>query len=546
MIEIRGIKISVEKSVHVLEAQIMKKLRLKTVPQYKILKRSIDARKKPNIYYVYHIGVFLANEERIVKNIHDQDVILTKETLYEMPKSGSNLMLHHPLIIGSGPSGLFCGLILAKMGYAPIIVERGLSVEQRVTVVNDFFSGKPLDTECNVQFGEGGAGTFSDGKLNTQVKDKYGRIQYILKTFVKHGAPEEILYDHKPHIGTDLLVHIIKGIRQEIEHYGGRFLFNTKATDLRIENQKIKAVKLQNCGVDTWVESNHVILAIGHSARDTYTMLYDRQLTMKAKDFAMGVRIEHPVEWIQKAMYGTETISKQLPAAPYKVTHQTKEGRGVYSFCMCPGGYVVNASSELNRTAINGMSYSGRNGNNSNSAIVVSIKSSDFEDSHPLAGITFQRNLEEKIFNEGNGKIVVQRFEDFCNNVETKSLGIIKPETKGEYMLGNVTRCLPDFMTSAIIEGIQAFEHKISGFAHKDAIVSGVESRTSSPVRIERNEHFIANIDGIYPCGEGAGYAGGIMSAAMDGMKVAEAIIAQYKPKQIKEKSDDGTKYCEN
>ena len=231
MIEIRGIKISVEKSVHVLEAQIMKKLRLKTVPQYKILKRSIDARKKPNIYYVYHIGVFLANEERIVKNIHDQEVILTKETLYEMPKSGSNLMLHHPLIIGSGPSGLFCGLILAKMGYAPIIVERGLSVEQRVTVVNDFFSGKPLDTECNVQFGEGGAGTFSDGKLNTQVKDKYGRIQYILKTFVKHGAPEEILYDHKPHIGTDLLVHIIKGIRQEIEHYGGRFLFNTKAPD---------------------------------------------------------------------------------------------------------------------------------------------------------------------------------------------------------------------------------------------------------------------------------------------------------------------------
>lgn len=532
MIEIRGIKIPVSEHNGRLEQQIMKKLRLKKVPEYKILKKSIDARKKPEIFYIYNVGVYLPDESKIIQRINDNDIMLTKEAEYEYPASGQEEMEHHPLIIGSGPAGLFCALVLARQGYVPIIAERGLPVEERVKEVNDFFDGKPLNPECNVQFGEGGAGTFSDGKLNTQVKDKYGRIRYVLKTFVKHGAPQEILYESKPHVGTDLLVNIVKGIREEIESYGGIFLFNAKAVDIEIKNNRITQVNLLHNGYETWVQSNQVVFAIGHSARDTFAMLYDKKLNMHAKDFAVGVRVEHPAKWIQKAMYGTGAAAELLPAAPYKLTHQAKDGRGVYSFCMCPGGYVVNASSERNHTAVNGMSYSGRNGTNSNSAIVVSVRQSDFDSSHPLSGIDFQRRLESNIYQAGNGSILVQRFEDFCNNVPTKELGAVTPQTKGSYTLGNIYPCLPDFMTSAIIEGIQAFEYKIPGFSHKDTVISGVESRTSSPVRIERDDNFLSNIDGIYPCGEGAGYAGGIMSAAMDGMKTAEAIIKQYKPKK--------------
>lgn len=530
MIEIHGIKIPVTADKSKLEQQIMKKLHLKTVPPYEILKRSIDARKKPDIFYIYQIGVKLQNEARIVRKINDNNIMLSSRVGYHFPKSGIEEMKHHPLIIGSGPAGLFCALILAKMGYHPVIAERGLSVDKRMELVADFWNGKPLNKECNVQFGEGGAGTFSDGKLNTQVKDKFGRIRYVLEEFVKNGAPEEILYDAKPHVGTDKLVDVVKGIRKEIEDLGGTFLFNTKAVDINIEGNQIVAVKLAHKNDEIWVKTNHVVFAIGHSARDTFSMLYKKQLSMKAKDFAMGVRVEHPAKWINQAMYGDGNAAEQMPAAPYKLTYQTHDGRGVYSFCMCPGGYVVNASSEQEHTAVNGMSYSGRNGENSNSAIVVSVRQSDFENDHPLAGIDFQRKLEHNIFKEGNGKVLVQRFADFKNGVPTNAIGKILPQIKGEYTLGNVSKCLPDFMSDAIIEGIQDFERKIKGFSDGDTIISGVESRTSSPIRIERDEEFLSNIKGIYPCGEGAGYAGGIMSAAMDGMKVAEAIISKYRP----------------
>ena len=532
MIEIRGLKVPVSKDNKQLEQLIMKKLHLKKIPEYRILKRSIDARKKPDVFYVYHVGVILPQEEKILQKVNSNNIMLIKETEYEFPKFGTKEIKHHPLIIGAGPAGLFCGLILAKMGYVPFIVERGHSVIERTAEVDAFFAGKPLDPECNVQFGEGGAGTFSDGKLNTQVKDKYGRIRYVLETFVRNGAPEDILYDYKPHVGTDKLIQVVQGIHEEIEAAGGVFLFDTKAVDIQIEKNQVTAVKLSHRGFETWVNSNQVILAIGHSARDTFSMLYDHNIPMRAKDFAMGVRVEHPVKWIQEAMYGDGEAAKLLPAAPYKLTYQTEDERGVYSFCMCPGGYVVNASSEPDGIAINGMSYSGRDGVNSNSAIVVSVRQSDFESEHPLAGVEFQRRLEQAVYKEGNGSVVVQRFEDFCHQVPTQAFGEIKPQIKGSFSTGNAASCLPEFIRNAIIEGMQAFERTIPGFAHDDVLISGVESRTSSPVRIERNEDFMSAVEGIYPCGEGAGYAGGIMSAAMDGMKVAEAIIKQYRPKE--------------
>lgn len=531
MIEIKGIRLPVDHDKKMLEQQICKKLRLKQLPEYEILKRSIDGRKKPEVYYVYNVGVFLEQEQKITNKINDKNIMLTNKAKYQFSAAGTKEMKHHPLIIGAGPAGLFCGLQLAKMGYVPIIVDRGSEVGKRSQTVEHFFETGELNTECNIQFGEGGAGTFSDGKLNTQVKDKYGRISYVLETFVKHGGDREILYDYKPHVGTDVLKGIIVGIRKEIESYGGIFSFDTKVTDFQIKDGKITGARLVQNDFETWVATNHVILAIGHSARDTLQMLYEKGISMSAKDFAVGVRVEHPAKWIQEASYGRGKASDILPAAPYKLTYQTKSGRGVYSFCMCPGGYVVNASSEESRIAVNGMSYSGRCGVNSNSAIVVSVKQADFESEHPLAGVYFQQKLEEKIFLEGKGKVVAQRFQDFCDNKSSESIGIITPQIKGGYTLGNLNHCLPEFITDGIKEAMPVFGTRMEKFAHPDVILSGVESRTSSPVRIWRNETYESNISGLYPCGEGAGYAGGIMSAAVDGMKVAEAIIGQYCPK---------------
>jgi len=451
-------------------------------------------------------------------------------------------MTERPVIVGTGPAGLFCAWMLAKAGFSPIIYERGACARERQKQVEDFWSQNKLNLNSNVQFGEGGAGTFSDGKLNTSVKDPLGRNQKVLELFVEAGAPSDILYDHKPHLGTDLLITVITNIRKQIEEMGGTFYFNSQVTDFLMEDQKIKKIQINH---HTWVPVQTLVLAIGHSARDTFACMKQRGIHMEAKSFAVGVRIEHPQEMINKSQYGLSD-SPILGAANYKVTHQLPNGRGVYSFCMCPGGYVVNASSEEGHLAVNGMSYHARDSKNANSAMIVTVNPQDYLtygikylkeqgnpdadslEKNPLAGVYFQRYLEQAAWRLHHGNIPVQTFQDFSLGKPSTHLGNVSPCMKGEWELGNLREIFPDFLAQALQQGISACGAKIQGFDRPDALLSGVESRTSSPVRIPRNEEFLSNIQGIYPCGEGAGYAGGITSAAMDGLRVAESICKKY------------------
>ena len=417
--------------------------------------------------------------------------------------------------------------MLAQAGFTPILLERGEAVEERQKKVDHFWTTGELDTQSNVQFGEGGAGTFSDGKLNTLVKDNHGRSRFVLKTFVEFGANDDILYESKPHIGTDILVDVVRNMRNEIIQMGGDIRFNSQVTDLRITDGEVSAVEVNH---EQWIDTKAVVLAIGHSARDTFQMLLDRQIPMRSKAFAVGVRVEHPQSLINENQYGKD-YPDSLPAAAYKLTRKVADDRGVYSFCMCPGGYVVNASSEDEMTAVNGMSYNARAGENANSAMIISVRPEDFGSEEPLAGVEFQRKLERAAYREGKGKIPVQLFGDFCKNQVSTALGDIRPNTKGEWTFGNVRSIFPEHLSAGLEEGIKGCEKLIPGFSREDALLLGVESRTSSPVRIERdNDHLQSEITGIYPCGEGAGYAGGIMSAAMDGIKVAEAIALKFKP----------------
>jgi len=430
-----------------------------------------------------------------------------------------------PVIIGAGPCGLFAAYFLSKYGYRPIILERGRKVEERTDDVAKFFETGVLDTESNVQFGEGGAGAFSDGKLNTLVKDAYLRNDEVLRLFAECGADENIRYDAKPHVGTDVLFDVIRNLRKRIEDFGGEFRFETKAERFNIKDNKLISIVTSNNEV---IETDICVLAIGHSARDTFRTLYNLGIPMQAKSFAVGFRVEHEQELINRAQYGE--CADELPAAPYKLTHTAESGRGVYTFCMCPGGYVVNASSEEGRLAINGMSYRKRDGINANSAVIVSVTPQDFKGDGPLAGVEFQQDIEKKAYNLGNGRIPQQRFIDFVNNKDSESLGHIPTSVKGANTLANLRGIYNEEINLSFIEGIKAFGRKIKGFDDDDMVMSGVETRTSSPVRILRNDEFQSEIEGIYPAGEGAGYAGGIMSAAMDGMKVAEQIAAKYEP----------------
>ena len=566
MLRVNQVKLKTGHSEADLRRQTASILRVpeQNITELRIVRQSIDARKKPVIFYSYSVDVAVWDEEKILHRFRGKENLVCRSVQeeYRFPASGSRKRKSPVIIVGTGPAGLFCGYFLALHGYRPILLERGRCVEERQRDVEAFWETGKLDTASNVQFGEGGAGTFSDGKLNTLVKDKDGRNRAVLETFVKFGAKESICYEAKPHIGTDVLCTVVKRMREEIIRLGGEVRFESQVTDIRVEAGCVKGVTVEGPGTakrptfaesgnlaegeealgethsGEYMECGQLVLAIGHSARDTFSMLQRRGVPMEAKSFAVGLRVEHPQQMINESQYGAAQPG-ELGAAPYKVTAKAGNGRGVYSFCMCPGGYVVNASSEEGRTAVNGMSYSGRDGKNANSAIIVTVTPEDFGSEHPLAGIEFQRRLEERAYAVGGGKIPVQRFGDFRRSIESGADHemphrtedfVLTPQCKGAWRWADVSRILPKACNEAIVEGMEAFGRQIAGFDRPDACLSGVESRTSSPVRIHRDEQLQSQIRGLYPCGEGAGFAGGIVSAAMDGIRVAEAIAREYAP----------------
>lgn len=560
MIQINQLKLPVEHKGTDIKNKIIKELELghifKDMPNfdYRIIRRSIDARKKPIIFYIYSVSVDFGNDKTetiLLKKCKSKNVSIYNPPTY-IPRDVKSLAIEGllekiipPIIIGEGPCGLFAGLILAKAGLKPIIFERGDEISIRLEKVLNFWDSHELDAESNVQFGEGGAGTFSDGKLNTLVKDKTGKNQFVLDTFVQFGADAKCAYDSKPHIGTDVLQEVIVNIRNEIIRLGGQVHHLCRLDDITVMNGSVKALsinnnsgkeivlndlngkKLQTLSIGSnVVNASDVILAIGHSARDTFEIL-ERRLEIEQKNFAVGIRIQHPQKMINNSQYG-KGHSEALPPSPYKVTNKTSNGRDVFSFCMCPGGYVVNASSKANRLCVNGMSYSDRGSENANSALIVAIDRKDFADDSPLSGMYLQEKLEENAYKLGNGKIPVQLFKDYKAGVASKQFGDINPVFKGETSFANLRDVFPEEINKAIIESIEKFGYTIEGFSDGDAILAAVESRTSSPIRITRDETLQSSVRGLYPAGEGAGYAGGIMSAAMDGIRVADAIINKY------------------
>lgn len=526
MIRITQLKLPVSHSEEELRRKIAKSLRCSPdVFSYEIVRQSLDARHKEDKKFVYTVDVSVPGEKKILRKVHNNSIMFTEGRKYCFPETRKERNRISPVIVGSGPAGLFCAWYLAMAGYRPLVLERGEEAEKRKKTVDAFWKNGILNPDSNVQFGEGGAGIFSDGKLNTLVKDASGRNHEVMRRFVEAGAPKEILYQQKPHLGTDVLIHIVQTLRRQIEEMGGSFRFCSKLTDLSVKNGCLEGVEING---DEKIPAEICVLALGHSARDTFSMLKERGVFMEPKSFAVGLRIEHPQEMINQALYG-EAENPFLGAASYKLTHTCKNGRGVYSFCMCPGGYVVNASSEEGLLAVNGMSYQARDSRNANSALIVTVTPEDFPEEGSLGGIAFQRQLERKAWEMGQGKIPVQLFKDYREHKASSSLGGVVPCSKGGYLLSDVRSILPLEVGNSIEEGIMAFGGKIPGFDREDALLSGVESRTSSPVRILRDKNGMANIEGIYPCGEGAGYAGGITSAAMDGIRTAEWICEKFK-----------------
>lgn len=527
MLRITEIKLPLDHPEDALPNAILKKLQItaEELIKYSIFKRSYDARKKGNISLVYILDVETTKDASLLQRLKkDPHVIPSPDMSYRVVAQAPSNLSIRPIVIGTGPCGMFAGLMLAQMGFRPIILERGKPVRDRTVDTFAFWKKKePLNPESNVQFGEGGAGTFSDGKLYSQVKDPQHYGRKVLTEFVNAGASPEILYINKPHIGTFKLVGIVQSIRAKIEALGGEIRFQSRVTDIAIEKGKVQGVTLAS---GEYIASNHVVLAIGHSSRDTFQMLFDRGVYIEAKPFSIGFRIEHPQPLIDRCRFGDQAGHKLLGAADYKLVHHCQNGRSVYSFCMCPGGLVVAAASEPGRVVTNGMSQYSRNERNANSGIVVGITPDDYP-GHPLAGIALQRRLEEGAFLLGGGTYDApgQLVGDFLNHRPSTDLGAVKPSYAPGVHLTDLSQSLPEYAIAAIREAIPAFNKQIKGFAMDDAMLTGVETRTSSPIRIKRNEDYQSiNTVGLYPAGEGAGYAGGILSAGIDGIKVAEAV----------------------
>lgn len=527
-IRINNVILDIEEDISVLKEKACKKLKISPdkVKDFKVIKESIDARKKDSIKFNYALEIYCENEKKVVSKVRDKDVKLEEVDYKEEFKFGDKKLKHNPVIIGMGPAGLFAGLLLAQKGYKPIIIERGESVEERSKSVEDFWKGGQFKKESNVQFGEGGAGTFSDGKLTTRIKDT--RCDFVLEEFVNGGAPEEIKFMGKPHIGTDVLKGVVKTIRNKIISLGGEVRFNSKLQDVNIRDGKLHSINVDGNEVPCEV----LILAIGHSARDTYEMLHSKNIFMEPKPFAIGVRAEHPQSLIDENQYGRYAGHPRLRAADYRLVYSSNN-RGVYSFCMCPGGYVVAAASEENMLVTNGMSYHDRAGKNANAAIVVSVTPEDFGSSDPLSGMEFQRHYEKLAFQLGGGNYYapVQLLGDFFDNQVSDKIGNIEPTYQPGYNFRDLNTCLPKIVTNSLKEAFVDFDKKIKGFGDKDVVLTGVETRTSAPLRILRNDKFESvSVKGLFPAGEGAGYAGGIMSAAVDGLRVAEGIMKEWHP----------------
>ncbi|MEW5966109.1 MAG: NAD(P)/FAD-dependent oxidoreductase [Pseudomonadota bacterium] len=531
MLRLTELKLPIDHPPEALRAAILKRLELAdgALLGFGIFKRSHDARKKHALLLVYTVDVEVKDEAALLKKFrNDAHVKPTPDMAYPFVGHAPENLVERPLVVGFGPCGIFAALVLAQMGFKPIVLERGRAVRERTQDTWGLWRKHVLNPESNVQFGEGGAGTFSDGKLYSQIKDPRHLGRKVLTEFVKAGAPEEILYVSKPHIGTFRLVGMVETMRHEIEALGGEIRFRQRVTDVLIEDGSVSGVVLAS---GETLKSRHVVLALGHSARDTFEMLHARGVHLEAKPFSIGFRIEHPQSLIDRARLGPNAGNPLLGAADYKLVHHAKNGRAVYSFCMCPGGTVVAATSEPGRVVTNGMSQYSRNERNANAGIVVGITPADFPGDDPLAGIRLQRELESRAFVLGGGNYdaPAQRVGDFLAGKPSKELGSVEPSYKPGVQLTDLATALPAYAIEAIREALPAFDQQIKGFAMEDAVLTGVETRTSSPVRITRGDDFQSlNVKGLYPAGEGAGYAGGILSAGVDGIKVAEAVARDY------------------
>ena len=526
MIRIQNIRLPLDYTEDTLRRAAGQKLHLpfEKLRSVKLRKRSIDARKRDAIVFLATLDVKAEGESKIIAKLKkDRDIALVTEKPYRVHICKST---ERPVIVGFGPGGMFAAYVLAKAGLRPVVLERGKPVDERIADVQRFRTTGILDTESNIQFGEGGAGTFSDGKLNTGIKDP--RIRFVLETFVQCGAPEEILWQAKPHIGTDKLTGTVTTMRSLIERMGGEIRFGAKMTGFSQENGNLRSLTYEQDGNTQEIACKYAIFALGHSARDTMEMLHENGMLLVQKPFAMGVRVEHLQEQMNRALYGKFWNHPALGAADYKLAVHLKNGRSLYTFCMCPGGEVVAAASEQGRLAVNGMSNFARDGRNANSALLVGITPQDFGSEHPLAGMYLQREIEEKAYIAGGGdfKAPVIRVGDFLKKRVSTAFGKVQPTYTPGTAFASPDAYLPDFMCETLRLGLPEMDKRLRGFADADAILTGVESRSSSPVRMVRGEDYCsADVDGIYPCGEGAGYAGGITSAAVDGIRCAEAII---------------------